>query len=128
MIVRDPVLTVLSYFFLIWFIVSIVSSIYYGARNNQKKAKIVLCISFVLAAAVSLFLSAYTAFGTENGFQVGFVLVSFLSNFVLWNVPTIIVALIYVIYFMRKKKDPPEPSEPKKEKQVQEDKLSRKIY
>ncbi|MBZ3934912.1 hypothetical protein [Methanimicrococcus blatticola] len=113
MIVEDPILTAFSYLFLIWFIFLVVAEIFYSARKKPEKAKTVLYAGFILSLLAAAGLTIYTAYFVQNIHEIGYLLVSFIGNFILWISPVIIAALIYLVYSWKNNQKPKEPENQK---------------
>ncbi len=127
MVVEDPILTAFSYLFLAWFILLIVAEIFYCARKRMDNAKKVLYAGLILSALAAAALTFYTASFVQNTHGIGYLLASFVGNFILWVSPVIIAGLIYWVYSWKNNQKP--KTEPENETRKETPKnMSSSIY
>ncbi|WNY28327.1 hypothetical protein MmiEs2_05120 [Methanimicrococcus stummii] len=128
----DLILSVFSYLFLLWFIFIVARQIFLCARNRKNDAKKLLYAALAFSFLAALGLTIYTVVYLQNDSAVVNILISFAGNFVLWSIPTIIAALTYAIYFLRKQKEPPKEETKSKAEALKEEKknerMNHKIY
>ncbi|MDR2943519.1 MAG: hypothetical protein LBU81_00250 [Methanosarcinales archaeon] len=122
----DPILAAFSFLFLIWFILLIVAEIYYCARNRTEKSKKMLYAGFIVSFIAAFFLTIYIAYFSQDILGIGFILSSFIGNFLLWVSPAVIAVLIYGIYAWKNKQTPKRNGSKKREEPPKN--LSSSIY